>query len=432
MRSIRGFVTKSASIKNQPGIVSEHFELSPLALTYTRERGEYQDSDFVGDVLHTFKARNLDTGETYELPQTQVQEILAVVSEVLTYMQQNTYPYDTVDLQNTILTFFNGKIQNFVLGALHVGSERTVPEWMSWDSLTHPETDIRIWTRNEAFENQYTDYEIVTVPPVDLLDRFFGNYGDLATQLNTMTVGEMVERIQTYKGIYPDTYTRVYSFDYINPNNQAQKTSVMWGVLVYGKNGDNIDAIKDAIAQYVLENSTHSEAEWKVTFPDIFKRTEFLFYPRWDKIAIPNLTELSAIYSSASDPIETLQFARAKWNSISPAFVESNLTILPFDYKAITVLALNGISNIEGRRKLMELFKDYIPVSTSSLDFNRMSIYTRDWILMMVELIKIAETATEFTSIANPMRRVYRDGILYITRMYDSVNYMVAARSNGA
>ena len=80
----------------------------------------------------------------------------------------------------------------------------------------------------------------------------------------------------------------------------------------------------------------------------------------------------------------------------------------------------------------MELFKDYIPVSTSSLDFNRMSIYTRDWVLMMVGLIKIAETATEFTSIANPMRRVYRDGILYITRMYDSVNYMVAARSNGA
>lgn len=432
MRSIRGFVTKSASIKNQPGVVSEHFELSPLALTYTRERGEYQDSDFVGDVLHTFKARNLDTGEMYELPQTQVKEILAVVSEVLTYMQQNTYPYNTIDLQNTILTFFNGKIQNFVLGALHVGSERTVPEWMSWDSITHPETDIRIWTRNEAFENQYTDYEIVTVPPVDLLDRFFGSYGDLAAQLKTMTVSGMVERIQTYKGIYPDTFTRVYNFDYINPNNQAQKTSVMWGVLVYGKNGDNIDAIKDAIAQYVLENSTRSEAQWKVIFPDIFKRTEFLFYPRWDKIAIPNLTELSAIYSSASDPIETLQFARAKWNSVSPAFVESNLTIIPFDYKAITVLALNGISNIEGRRKLMDLFKDYIPVSTNSLDFNRMSVYTRDWVLMMVELIKTAETATEFTSIANPMRRVYRDGVLYVTRMYDSVNYMVAARSNGA
>ena len=431
MRSIRGFVTKSASIKNQPGVVSEHFELSPLALTYTRERGEYQDPAFIGDVLHIFKARDLDTGLSYELPESQVKEILAIVGEVLAYMQRNTYPYDVVDLKNSIQTLFLGKIQNFVLGALHVGSERTVPEWMSWDSLTHPETDIRIWTRNEAFENQYTDYEIVTVPPVDLLDRFFGSYGDLAVQLSAMTVSGMVERIQNYKGIYPDTFTRVYSFDYINPNNQAQKTSVMWGVLVYGKNGDNIDAIKDAIAQYVLENSTRSEAQWKVIFPDIFKRTEFLFYPRWDKIAIPNLTELSAIYSSASDPIETLQFARSKWSSISPAFVESNLTILPFDYKAITVLALNGVSNIEGRRKLMELFKDYIPVSTSSLDFNRMSIYTRDWVLMMVELIKIAETATEFTSIANPMRRVYRDGILYITRMYDSVNYMVAARSNG-
>jgi hypothetical protein len=45
-----------------------------------------------------------------------------------------------------------------------------IPEWISWKSLSHPDTDIRIWMVDQAFQFQYPDYEIVVIPPVDDLD----------------------------------------------------------------------------------------------------------------------------------------------------------------------------------------------------------------------------------------------------------------------
>lgn len=430
MQLIHGFLTKSQDINNQPGAVADFFELSPFALTYSMMRGEYQHADHPGDVLHTFKAVDLDASIPYIVPDTQVSEIMQVVNAVNNYMAAHQFPYDTSDLYNTILAMFNGMIESFAFSEFYAGSDRTLPEWMIWTSVTHPNTQVKIWIRNEAFENQYSDYQIVTVPPIDVLDNFFGNYGAMITELQQITIAQTMDRIDAYKNELPETYMRILEFNYVNPNNSNQKTLVRWGVLIYGKNGDNIDSIKDAIAEYVLENSTHDQEDWEVIFPDIFRRTEFLFLPRWDQISIPNLTEMSALYSTVVDPVECVSYAEENWPEINPSWIENNLSIWPFDYKAIVLIALNGETNNDGLTNLRELFPDYIPVGTGVLDFNRMSLNTREWVVKMVELIRTAESASEFTSIQNPMRRVYRNNILYITLMHNNVNYLVAARSN--
>lgn len=430
MYLVHGFVTKADHIKNLPGEVAEFFELSPFALTYSRARGEYQHPEYSGDVLHTFKSIDLETSTAYMLDADQVKEVFSVVGGVLSYMNEHQFPYDTSDFRNTIQAAFSGKILQFTFGAFKTGSELTMPEWVTWESVQHPGAQLKIWLSKEAFENQYTDYEIVTVSPIDNLDRFFGNYGTLVTELNAITVSQTFDRIQEFKGTNPDTYTRAFTFDYVNPNNTAQKTPVRWGIIVYGKNGDNIDSIKDAIVDFVLSNSTRPQADWEVIFPSIFQRTEFLFIPRWKEIAVPNLTELSALYSSVANPAEAISYAKEVWYAIHPTWIEQNLSIVPFDYKAISLLALNGESNVIGKKTLRELFPDYIPVGTSTLDFSRMALKTRNWVLKMVELINIAEKATEYTNIANPIRRIKRNGVLYVTVMYDDVNYLVATRSN--
>ena len=430
MQTIRGAVTLNSFINNAPGTIAEFFELSPFALTYSRERGEYQDAGFSGYVFHAFKAVDSTTNATYVLPSTQVTEILGVVKAVLTYMSGKSYPYDLADLRNTVQAAFSASITSFATGSLHTGTDITLPDYLTWTSTAHNNAEIKIWLRNEAFENQYSDFEIITSPPIDQLDRFFGTYGDLATELAAISVSDTIDRVQTYENGIPATVIRLYSFNFLNKNATTQSTPVVWGTLVYGRNGDNVDSIKDALVAYILANSTHSQAEWEVIFPDLFKRTEFLFCPRWDKVAIANLTAASALYSSAADPLESIEYAKAFWPEVAGSFVEANLTLLPFDYKAITLMALNGQSNLAGKTSLMSLFPDYIPVSTSSPDFNRMVIYTREWLLMMVELINFAETADEFTTIVSPMRRIIRNGKIYVSRIYDSVNYMVACRSN--
>lgn len=426
MKTILAFLVKPSYVNNIVGEVSEFFELSPFALTFSKRKGEYQTN---GDTIHTFVTR--DGESDYNLGVSELDEISSVVNWTLDYMTSHVFPFDIAELYNSVQAEMSGRVINLEFGSIHIGESRTLPEWIEWDSLTHSDTKVRVWIRNEAFENQFTDYEIVTVPPIDNLDRFFGSYGTLATELKAITISHTTDRIQDYKEGQPESYTRIHTYNYINPQNPAQITPVNWGVLIYGKNGDNVDAIKDAIVSYVLQNSSHTLDEWKVIFPDLFKRTEFLMYPRWDKVAIPNLTDLAALYSPISDPRETYEFALAKWPGVASDWVRENLAVFPFDYKAIQVVILNGTTNLEGKKDIRTLFQDYIPVPTSSVDFNRMSIKTREWILMMVELIHLAETATEYSSIQNPIRRVYRDGLLYVSRMIDEVNYLVAVRANG-
>jgi len=430
MKTIQGFVTKSDSVLNGVGQVGDFFEISPTSMTYSRQSGEYQHLSYQGDVLHTFQSVDTATSVPYVLTDTQVSEIFGVIASVLSYASSHYPPYDTQDFKASVQADFSGKIESLSLGPIRTGTQKSLPEWLSWTSLQDPNTTVKIWICNEAFEDQYTGFEIVTIPPISDLDSFFGNYGDMVSKLKLVTSTVLLDKVQDSKNGYPDTYTRFVSFDFVNQNNTAQTTSVDWGVLVYGKTGDNVDSIKDAIVEYVLANSTKTKAEWEIIFPDLFRRTEFLFIPRWDKISIPNLTDLSALYSSLLNPMEVITYAKAKWSSVSASWVESNLRLIPFDYKAISLVALTGENNVTAKSDLSVLFSDYLPIGTSVLDFNRMSVYTRNWVIIMVELIKLAETATESSSIDTPNRKVYRNNLLYISQVYDGVNYMVAARSN--
>lgn len=429
MKIIQGFVTKDSYISNVPGTVSRIMELSPNSLTYSRERGEYQHLQHQGDILHTFSSIDTVTGK-FTLPSTQVDEIFKVVDSIFEYVSTHLPPYTTVNFLNFIQAEHQDEISNVVFGDYTATGSPVVPEWISWTSRTHPDTEIRIWLSDEAFTYQYPNFEIVVVPPLDNLDSLFGNYADVSGALSSITLQQSMERVQDARGIYPPTYTRVYTFHYTNPMNPTQKTESVWAVLVYGREGDNIDAIKDAIIDHVLNNSTRTQVDWERIYPEIFQRTEFLVWPRWDKISIPNLTALSALYSSLSDPKDVLTFAKARWPAYSEAYVENNLTTLPFDYKGITAVVLNGNTNVEGKKYFRDLFGDYIPVSNTTHDFGRMRPYTQEWVLKMIDLLVIAETATGHSPIPPRVRRVERQGVIYISTIYDNVNYMVAAKSN--
>lgn len=428
MRLIQGFVTKDTFINNQAGRVNEFFELSPLSLTYSKGRGEYQSSSNQGDVLHTFFSKETTTGVSFVLLNPEVSNILAVVNEVLSFCNTNT-GFTSQQLVSRITAVFPTQISGFSHGEIFEGDRYTLPDWTSW-TLSSGEV-VRIWHRDEAFQNQYSFYEISVVAPLDNIDLFFGRYSDISAQMKALTMPLVMERIQTAKGVYPETFTRVMSFRFYNANNPAQYTDTNWGVLVYGKNGDNVDSIKDAILTFLLANSTKTEEEWKVIFPEIFVRTEFMLFPRWDKVAINETNLLGVIYSSIHKPSEMIKHVKDNAPSVlDDLYLSNRLSVIPFDYKAIVCGVIAGTTNNTNIDDLVEMFPDYLPVNTSSLDFNRMTVKTRTWVLKMVELIKLAETATEFSTIHNPMRRIIRNNKLFICLVYDNVNFLVSAKKN--
>lgn len=430
MKVLKGFVTISQYINNTPGNTSVLGELSTWSMTYSKEKGEYKDISLPGYSLISFKNIESTTGVAEAVQQSQALQVLQVVNQSINYAISHVRPYNQSDFKNTLLAAFNARISTLNFGPFVDNGSIALPQWISWVSLEHNNSLVKIWLADEAFQNQYDEYEITVLPPLTNLDNFFGLYSTVVANLSNNTLSQLSDAIEVAKGLHPETYLRILNFDFINTANISQHHSTNWGVLVYGKAGDNIDTIKDAIIEYVLANSTHDRSAWENILPDLFKRTEFIFLPRWDKEAIPNLGNLSILYSSILDPKECLQFAKDNIAFYTDVFIDDNTTILPYDYKAISLVCVNGSSNVDGKKKLTDVFPDYIPISSTSTDFNRMQVATRNWVLLMEELLILAETATEFTSVPSPFRRIVRNDTLYISVLYNNVNFLVAARSN--
>jgi hypothetical protein len=430
MDIIKGFVNITAYLSNVPGQTALLGELSTWSKTYSLEKGYYEDTSVAGYQLVTFKAASDTSNTEFELSTGQAKQILEVANAMVAYATSHIRPYDTQDFVNTISSSFFGRISDLQFGDYVDNGALALPEWVSWTNNEFGDGFVKIWFADQAFQTQYEEYTIKVVPPLEPLDNFFFGYGQVVSLLNAVTPVEFLEKIQAIKGDSPETYVRALAFNFINTANPAQFTASNWGVVIYGYAGDNIDNIKDAIVEYVLANSTHARSEWEQILPDLFKRTEFSVLPRWDQISIENLNSLGDLYSSIMEPLESLQFAKDAINYYSDQFIEQNIELFPFDYKALVLTAVSGDNNVAGTDSLRSLFPDYIPVPSTSTDFGRMSLKTQNWIIFMERLIMAAETATQYSSIPTDLRKQTKGGILFISKIYEGVNYLVACKSN--
>lgn len=429
MLFLKGFVTISQLINNEPGIISPIGELSTWSMTYTKERGEYSLDTIPEYKLHSFKSVN-ESNQKTTVSDSQIQQIFEIVQYCISYATSHIRPYNPIDFKNNMLGTFYSQIENIQLGAFVDNGSLALPEFISFTSTSLDNNNIKIWLADESFQNQYDDYEIEVIPPIQNLDHFFGFYNQAVQEVTNRTLSQLISDIETVKAIHPETYLKLLEFNYFNQNNLAQSTKTTWGILVYGKAGDQIDIIKDAIVQYIISHSAYARQDWAIIFPEIFRRTEFTILPRWDKISIPNLTVSAALYTSMMNPVECVHFAMTNIDFYPQAWIEDNITLLPFDYKAISLLSINGNDNITGNQTLYDIFPDYIPVPSTSLDFNRMTIKTREWVLLMELLLITAESMTQYSTVPANLRRVTRNGIMFISALYENVNYMVAAKQN--
>lgn len=431
MNIVKGFVTISQYVNNVPGEISPIAELSPQSRTYSKELGEYVFNDIPGYKLTTFKSIDSLTGFPIPVESTQVNQIIALIRNCVEYATGHIRPYNPIDFKNVLQTTFYDLIADIQIGEFVDGDSIALPEWISWTNTTgQVNNQIKIWLSDSAFAEQYDEYEITVIPPLTPVDNFMLYYQQVVNELEQITLQTFATRVEVAKANKPETFLRILSFPFVNTANPSQSTDSTWGVLIYGKAGDNIDTIKDTIVDYILDRSQHDRTTWESILPELFKRTEFTIFPRWDKIAVPNLTSAAALYSSLLEPSECVSFTLAHTPFYSPSHTQQNITIMPFDYKALSLIVVNGNNNLTGKTDIKTLFSDYLPISSGSLDFNRMKVFTREWLIFLERLLIAAETATLYTTIPTEFRRIVRNNTLFITGLYDNVNYLVAARSN--
>jgi hypothetical protein len=426
MQHIKGFVSIQRYISNTPGIISPVGELSTWSSTYSRERGEYSNALYPGYTLTTFSSINAVTRAQIPVLDTTVILTMDLAKTISEYADGHV-SYLPEDLRGRLMADYFDRAFNFIVSDLTTAGESILPQWISWETN---DTHVQVWFSDPAFAEQYEGYEIVVIPPIPNLDDLFGFYHLASDQIRARTLMQLSDQIAAAKGTNPETYLRVLTFPYIDVLDPRQTTDTSWTVLIYGKAGDQIDIIKDALIEYALSHSHHTREEWVLIMPELFKRTEFVILPRWDRIAIPNLTQSSALYSSIMDPLECIQWAQTHIKTYTETWIQGHMHIVPHDYKSISMLIIDGPDNIEGKTHIQDLFSDYVPISTASLDFNRMRVTTRNWLILLEALLIEAETSSASSSSSIDLRRVHRNGILYISALYDNVQYLVYARSN--
>lgn len=429
MKILKGFINIQQLLSNIPGTISPIGEISPWSLTYTKELGEYINPAINGYRLITFRSVDPDVGNI-QVSSEIVNLVIEISRSLMLYATTHQRPYIVTEFIDTMLADYYGLVYDLDFGPFVDNGGLAMPQWITFKTTGANQTDIKLWFADAAFADQFDEYEIVVVPPITILDNFFQSPMMVKNEINARTVPEMMEIIQEAKGNSPETYLRSFNFEYNNPTMPSIVVNTYWNVLVYGKQGDNLDAIKDAIIDYVLANSTKTRQEWLVILPELFKRTEFIILPRWDIYSILNLAVAGGLYRSMIQASEAISFAKAKIDFYDDTFIEDNTIIVPYDYKGITLEIINGAGNIEGKQDIRTLFPDYVPLSSTTLDFNRMSISTQNWILMLSEMLIVCETVNKYSAIPHNMRKIYRGDMLYLTSIYDNVNYLMAAKIN--
>jgi hypothetical protein len=341
-------------------------------------------------------------------------------------------------LLDGLLSAFQTEAQNFTCGNMVTDGTYWVPEWLEWENITDPVYGslmtgstclIRIWFTDSAFAAQYDDYTILIVPPIQNLDDFFTTSSNVAALVAAQTYTDTIALVNAARGNYPETMLEAQSFNYIDPNNAQNIIPTNWTILIYGLAGNNIDSIANAIIDFILANSSHDQADWEAILPDIFRRTEFTLVPMWDQFAIPDRSQQRGIYS----PVANLTRANAMISQVASygaSHINSNACVQTVPYKSVALVSCGSPNNRNNAFQIVDVFPDILPVPSQSVDFNRMAVATQNFLLLVVSMLKSAETLTQFASVPAGMTKLMRNNILYLVTSYENISYLMVTQSN--
>lgn len=428
---IKAFACNGATISNQPGVVSNIGELSQMSSTYAKSPGYYTNQNYPNLQLVTFLC-NTDTTPV-ALPVDFITHILDFCSRVYNTGTSGVAPQTPGDWASQLLAAQPGVVIDVSCGQMVTQNAIVVPEWVQWTFKTGSNSDnvIKVWFSDQAFSVEYDEGEVVIIPPIVPLDTFFGTDVAVKNALAALSDTDRMGKIQDAKNGYPETYVGSNVYSFFNFAGSNQPIPVAWPYLVYGQSMNNIDAIRDAIVNYIKANSTHSLDDWKKIFPDIFKRTECVFRPMWENVGIPQRATNQGIYSPIVAPAQAIAALKASVPFYPAAHVDSQVKLMAHLYKSLQIAFTPGPDNRAGAETLEKVFPDFINVSSSSPDAMRMSNLTMEFSIAMEKLLVYAETVNQYTGIPDrKYTKVVRNGKLYVVATVGNMNLLVYAKSN--
>lgn len=432
---LKGFVGIEPLISNVEGVTAPIGEISTKSLTYAKDVGIYNASAFPTLTYYSFHSKDGNGVKVAPVPAIMQGHIFQITDWIKTSQGANGSPQTREDFLAAFVAQWGATSTGLNCGELvEIQTGFKFPEWVSFQKTNlDPSNGIEanlttIWYADESFQSQFDDFDITVVPPVANLEVFFSGKAQVLAALAAQGIGATLQRLQDAKEGHPETIASGENFDWVDPATLT-RTPTNWSLLIYGAAGDDLDAIRQAIRDYIAANSTRSEDEWKVIFPDIYKNTEFVIFPRWKLWAIPD----RQLYEGTHSPVVKLQEALDYLTAAIPAFpapwIKNHATAMPCNYKSLTLLLTSSPDNRVGTTDIIDLYPDILNIPTSDTLWESMAQDTRDFLEGLQAMVMTAENMGPYTDVPVGQRRTTRAGIIYVSKRFKDVNYLVASKS---
>lgn len=431
MYELKAFAHIGALVDNNRAVVAPIGELAPNAITYSREKEYYSTATAPGQGLVVFSSKR--DGVPEKTNSVLAESLINISKWAYAQALSGSFTSNPESFRTRFIVQFGSTYSLYATGAMVKASDNVyMPSYIEVRDIVNDDLRYRVWYASEAFEQQYDEYEIKVVGPIDELDVFFQGSVTVAEALAARTQDVTFEQVQAAKQGYPETYVRSEMFEWYDPNNAAieARKPTYWNVVIYGVAGNNIDAIKEALREYILSHSTHTKDEWAVIFPEIFTATEFIFVPLYGYPSITNkiLTTglLSSITKMKNGMYQLVRLTRGE--GYTPEWLEEHGEIMGISHKAANAAVIGGPKNRDGIVELYMRYPDYINVLSTGNDFMRMKPETRRFVLAMEDMFRTADDMTPDSSIPVKFSRMTRDGVLYLVQTIDKFQMLVVSR----
>lgn len=439
MPSIKGFYSMPALANNGPdGVISQFGEMSTYAKTFTRDEKNYSKPDrYPGVELITTKAEQ-DAGGSLTLPDGIVNILLSLGNWMYNQHVAGNIPVNiNKNLFMQAIMAEHPQITKLVVGEIINGTNvgRNMPDYISFTLIENAiNYDFKIWFSDSKFRTQYDEYTILIIPPVNNINDLDAPSSTVGTLLNNVQPHTVVNQISTLTGKFPPTKISTQQLTWHDPNNVGVTISTNWYLISYGEGGTDLDAIKNAIRDYIA--SVSSKENWNKIYPELYSENEFVIVPMWDNISQPENaanTDLFASYANIGD-MSTILRTRvpagyAQMTNINN-FINSYGYIFASEYRTLMSLIIGNPSNAGGVYSIKQLYPDYMSLNTTSPDFIRMEETTREWVIKINEALEIARTMLPSDALPASYTRVIRGSRIYLTFELHGFFYLILTKDS--
>ena len=432
MYNLYGFVEIPNFASNSPGTTATVGELSSWGRLFSTEIGQYKNATYADVQLVSIDSRRddalVDVGLTY------TDATLHVSQWLYDRSIQGQLGNDVAAIKQALSAQFGASMTILEVGPVVAQSGRYYfPAYISL-TLTNSgeENTIYLWYSDEYFTSKvpYPRYEMREVLPVTPIDALMGAPEAVTALLKSITPASFLSHANTVAGqkSQSNLWSNEYEWHCLTNSDITQQCPL--GVLINGVAGVNIDYIREFLRNRILELSAHSVDDWRIVLPQLFKATEFLIIPLWDRKSLQNQDESTRLYSPTVRMKTSVlkAYTDRYMPEYSAQWLDENLCVTGSTYKNLAFLSCGNPDNYGAKYSFDEQFPEYAVVNTLTPEFSKIPGRTRVFITKLTNLFLVAEEATTTSMVPDGFTRVVRNNVHYITFTYESCQYLCPIR----